>query len=387
MGRHWPLLHHLWPAIVIGALLLNVFWPPYEGYAIWALSLAAYPVAAASILISRPGNRIGRVLAVVSVVAGVVFVGGWAVWTWQRHDWSLYLEAVIASGVPVLFWGVIALLYLFPGGRAPRSSFGVALLVFSACVAVMASLAPFDPDAMALTGRPNPMAGPTWIGAVYDFGLFVLVPGLGGGVWAAIARYRTAGPEMRAQMRWFMAGIVAIAALVVVVAVMPEELPSPLDQLTDVVVILGFWALPAAIVIAVRRYRLYEIDRLVSRTISYTLVVAGLAAAFFAGTTLISTVVPSQGSLAVAGSTLAVAALFDPLRRRAQRAVDRRFNRSAVHAELVMDRFAAGIRDAVDLDQVVEMWRSTIEESFQPEASAIWLAGRPASVSQPQPGL
>jgi hypothetical protein len=375
-ASRWAMWHYVWSAIVVSALLLNVFWPVYPGYSMWALSLVAYPVAAALILANRPGNRVGRVLAVVGMSAGVVFVGGWAVWTWQDQSWSLYVEAAIASGVPILFWGAITLLYIFPTGHTHRWIFRAVLVAFTGVVVAMALLAPFEPGPMPLTGRPNPLAGTPWVGSLYDSGLFVLLPGLVFGFWAAIARFRSAGREIRQQLRWFMAGIVAVVGLVLVVAFIPETLPSPYEELMNVVVVVGFWSLPASIVIAVTRYHLYEIDRFISRTISYGFVVGTLAAAFFGVTALITSLLPTQNSLAVAASTLTVAALFNPLRRRTQGAVDKRFNRSTYEAGLVADRFASSLRESLAVEQLVELWRTTVDELLQPETSCVWLAER-----------
>lgn len=384
LTSRWKFFNYFWPAVVIGALLLNVLWPPYAGYSIWALSLVAYPIAAALILTNRPGNPIGRVLAVVSVAAGVIFVGGWVVQTWRYQEWSAYVEALISAAVPVLFWGALSLLYLFPTGEVPRSSFRFVFRLFTIWIGVMALLAPFDPGATVLTARTNPIAGPPWIGTLYDLGVFILMPGLIGGVWAAIARYRSAGVEIRAQLKWFMAGIVAVVGLVAVITFIPEELPPPYEQLANVVVVVGFWALPGAIVVAMTRYHLYEIDRLVSRSISYTLVVGALAGTFFGLTTAISILIPSQSSLAVAASTLVVAALFNPLRKRAQTAVDKRFNRSAFEAELVVEQFAESLRGPLAVEQVGEIWSRAVAELFQPEATTLWLAKSSALRSGPE---
>lgn len=376
-GRLAPrvaLFHYSWTATVVVALLLNVFWPPFAGYSVWALSFVGYPVSALLILTNRPGNRVGRVLATVSVAAGVVFVGGWIVGASRDQAWSVYVEAIASAAVPVLFWGVLGLLYLFPTGQAPRPYFRVALAQFTVSIGVMASLAPFHPEATSLTGRPNPIAGPEWAGSLYDVGLLILLPGLLGGMWAAISRYRSSGLEVRAQLKWFMTGLVPVVGLVAVVALIPEDVPAVYEVLTNVAVVVGFWSLPAAIVIAVTRHRLYEIDRLVSRTISYTLVVGVLAGTFFAVTTLISTVVPTQNTIAIALSTLTVAGLFNPLRKRAQVAVDKRFHRSIYEAELVAEKFGNDIRRPLELEQVTDMWRSTVDGLFQPEASVIWLA-------------
>ncbi|MDH3462851.1 MAG: hypothetical protein OEM32_04405 [Acidimicrobiia bacterium] len=149
--------------------------------------------------------------------------------------------------------------------------------------------------------------------------------------------------------------------------------------MTNVVVVVGFWSLPASIVIAVTRYHLYEIDKLISRTISYAVVAGALAVSFFGVTTLITALIPTQSSLAVAASAVTVAALFNPLGRRAQVAVDKRFNRSAFQAEVVADRFAAELREPLAVEQVLEIWRATVHELFQPETSTVWLASNPTS--------
>ncbi len=373
----WRRWHYLWSTVVIGALLLNVFWPVYPGYSIWALSLAAYPVAAALILTHRPGNRVGRVLAVVGVSAGVIFVGGWAVWTWQSRSWSALLEAIIAGAVPPVFWGAIGLLYIFPTGRTTRRGFHVGFIAFTSVVAVMAGLAPLDPGPMPLTGRPNPIAGPAWVGALYDFGLFVLLPGLIVGVWAAVARYRTSNPEVRTQLRWFMAGILAVAGLVAVVALVPEALSSPYEELTTVVVVAGLWSLPASIAIAVTRYRLYEIDRLVSRTVTYALVAAVVAAVYAVPVVLVPRLLGESNDLVIAGSTVTAAAAFNPVRRRIQRVVDRRFDRAQYDAEREVDAFAGRLTGEIELVTVTEDLDGVLRRTLAPSTSALWLKRTP----------
>ena len=375
-GSHGQVAHYLWAATVVGALMLNVFWPPYPGYSIWALSLVAYPVAAALILANRPGNRVGRVLAVVATSAAVIFIGGWVASTWRTHGWSVYVEAIIASATPVLFWGAISILYIFPTGHAPGRSFRRLLAAFTVVIGVMILLAPLDPGTPTLTGRPNPLAGPAWVGALYDLGLFALAPGLVGGVWAAISGFRSASGEVRAQLRWFISGIAAVVGLVVVVAFIPENLTSPYEQVTSVVVVVGFWSLPASIVVAITRYHLYEIDKLISRTISYTVVGALLAGVFFGVVVVIGSFLQSDDPLVVTGATLAVAALFNPLRRRVQHRVDRRFNRSGYQIGAVSEEFAARLREPLSSQDIMALWSHTVEKAMQPHAVGIWLKDR-----------
>jgi hypothetical protein len=124
---------------------------------------------------------------------------------------------------------------------------------------------------------------------------------------------------------------------------------------------------------AITRHRLYEIDRLISRTVSYTIVIGLLAVLYVAGLTGLTTLLDTDSQLAVAGSTLAVAALFNPLRRRVQATVDHRFNRSRYDAERVMDGFTWSLRDEVDPDRVVAGWMSVVNETMKPIASGVWV--------------
>ena len=130
---------------------------------------------------------------------------------------------------------------------------------------------------------------------------------------------------------------------------------------------------PVAMTIAITRYKLFEIDRLISRTLSYTIVIGMLALVFLGLVTLVTSLLPTQNAVAVAASTLAVATLFNPLRKRVHKAVDRRFNRSAYQAEAVSDEFAAKLRKSLTIEQLAEVWQSTVEESFQPTFSRIWI--------------
>jgi hypothetical protein len=125
--------------------------------------------------------------------------------------------------------------------------------------------------------------------------------------------------------------------------------------------------------VAVVRYRLYEIDRLISRTLSYLIVVGVLAAVFAGIVTLTSSLLQTQSDLAIAASTLAVAALFNPLRRRVQAVVDRRFNRSSYDAERVIGAISDSLPDEVDPDRVISGWRSVVIETMKPATSGVWV--------------
>ena len=137
--------------------------------------------------------------------------------------------------------------------------------------------------------------------------------------------------------------------------------------------------------VAVLKYRLYELNRIISRVVSYTLITA-LLGGLFAGLVLLATrVLPIRGSVAVAAATLVIAALFNPLRRRVQRVADRRFNRSRYDAEAVVADFNARLRQAVDLDALWYDLLGVTEDAFQPAPVSMWLAPVPVGEQDRRP--
>lgn len=131
-----------------------------------------------------------------------------------------------------------------------------------------------------------------------------------------------------------------------------------------------------AIALAVLRYRLYEVDRIISRTVSYALVVALVLGTFFGSVTLLTSFLPTDSSLAVAVSTLAVFALFNPARKRIQNWVDHRFNRSRYHSQQVVDRFTAQLRDQTDFDRLTAALGEVVQETLHPVGLGIWISHR-----------
>ena len=139
---------------------------------------------------------------------------------------------------------------------------------------------------------------------------------------------------------------------------------------------MGIFSLPVCISFAILKYHLYDIDRLISRTLSYTLV-TGLLIGVYAGiVTLATRVLPFPSPVGVAASTLIVAALFNPLRRRVQRVVDRRFNRARYDAEATVAAFAARLKDAIDLDSVRDDLASVVQRTLEPVHLSVWMSER-----------
>jgi hypothetical protein len=190
-----------------------------------------------------------------------------------------------------------------------------------------------------------------------------------------VVRFRRADAIQRKQLTWFLYATAVICAVLVldgVLAVLPAGLVGA------VVNAVAFGLLPVAVGVAVLRYRLYEIDRIVSRTVSYGVLTAALIGLYLLVVALLRPLLePLTGSsaLAVAGSTLAVAAVFNPARRRLQAAVDRRFDRARYDAARAVDAFAARLRDQVDLDEITAGLRDTVVATVAPGRVAVWLRG------------
>jgi uncharacterized membrane protein HdeD (DUF308 family) len=188
------------------------------------------------------------------------------------------------------------------------------------------------------------------------------------GAVSMIVRFRRAGQEERLQLKWF---VYAAAVAAVAIPVSSTFMSNPLPVFDSV-----FPLIPAAVGIAILKYRLYDIDRLISRTVAYA-IVTGLLVGVYAGLVLLATeVFRFHTPVAVAAATLAAAALFNPLRRRVQRAADRRFNRVRYDADQTVAAFAGTLRDSVDPGTVQADLVAVVSKAVEPAHVSVWIAGR-----------
>jgi len=199
---------------------------------------------------------------------------------------------------------------------------------------------------------------------------------------AQVPMYRHSAGERRQQLKWLYSGAVMLVAFVVLAVATPDN-STAFDQASNgVITPLGFALLPVCIGVAVLKYRLYAIDRIISRVVAYAVITAVLAGVF-AGLVLFATeVLPFKAPVAVAAATLAAAALFNPLRRRVQHAVDRRFNRASYDAEMVIAAFTARLRQTVDLEIAQGELVDAVHQAFEPAHVSVWLARTPGSAEQ-----
>jgi hypothetical protein len=188
---------------------------------------------------------------------------------------------------------------------------------------------------------------------------------------SCIPRYRRATGDRRAQLKWLLAGG-GLAGIGGTLSVMLSGQSGVLGAIATVM-FAGLFGVPIAIGVGIMKYRLYEIDRLISRTLSYTLLTGALLAVFGGLVLLTTRVLPFSSPVGVAASTLAAASLFNPLRGRLQRWVDRRFNRARYDADALVGAFSSRLRNAVDLDTVESALLETATRAVEPSHVSVWL--------------
>jgi hypothetical protein len=346
---------------------------------ITAMGLAV-PAAVTGALVAarRPGNPLGWLILGLFWFSGVP-AGGYAFLDYGIHHGTLPLGRVavaLATAWPVWLFLIPVLLWLFPDGRLPQGRWrrvAVTFVAAGAALSVVASVGNF----VAVAGHAVPVkaSGSFAANASGAWGLIenVVVFGIGASclVWLVVQvpRYRRSAGERREQLKWLYSGAVALVVSAVISALASGDSSS----YWQVVGTLGLAVLPVCVGVAVLKYRLYAIDRIISRVVAYAIVTAVLGG-LFAGLVLLATeVLPLKTPVAVAAATLVAAALFNPLRRRVQHGVDRRFNRARYDAEMVIAAFTARLRQTVDLDTVQGDLVGAVDAAFQPAHVSVWL--------------
>ena len=280
----------------------------------------------------------------------------------------------------VLLPGTLVAL-LFPEGRLPGRSWRWRVVGWAAVIAVVTMYLDLLLGPGPLDDAPeivNPLGQP-WVPLLAWVVVPALLISLGGGVTAAVVRMRRGTGVVRQQMRWFVFAAAALVASLVIASV-AGGLGVPGEDFFNGVVLLAVGLFPVATAVAILRYRLYDIDRLISRTVSYAVLTGLLAVPYLVIVSIVSRIVAGS-SAGVAAATLAVAALFNPLRRRVQATVDRRFNRSRYDAARTVEAFTARLREQVDLDSLRAELVAIVHQTMQPATVSLWL--RPAASSAP----
>jgi hypothetical protein len=388
-------------AVAVGSLAtdlwtLDLFGPQVSVFA--ALPLLSYSIVGAILVVRRAGGLIGWLLGGTGVLMQLVLLS-------QAYGYaSLYAGAALPGGEVVLWSGSVignALLLLmipavvfFPDGRPPGRAFAVLLgvAVAGGVTYTAASALADQPILVPLpylglhTGEParsipNPFAQHGPFGdllllatpALYKFGgpLLLIAP------LVLVFRFRRSRGGEREQLKWLMyAAGITFALMLIGQLMLP---PGLIQTLVPILTVFGLGLLPVAMGIAITRYHLYDIDVLINRTLVYGATSATIALTFFAGVLALQTVVrplTAGSELAIAASTLVSFALFQPVSRLVQSAVDRRFDRSRYDAARTLDAFADRLRDEVDLDAVRADLLSVTYKTMRPAHASVWLRER-----------
>jgi hypothetical protein len=217
---------------------------------------------------------------------------------------------------------------------------------------------------LAVPGLAEALLGPAWVA------LAVTILAIPVGAWSLVVRFRRAGGTERQQLRWLaLAAAVVAVGVVAIGGLLAAGVEAPVGWIYAACLAL----LPLATGAAILRYRLYDLDRIISRTLGYGLLTVLLGGGYAAVVLGLGQLLGQDSSLVVAGATLAVAAAFQPARRRVQQVVDRRFNRRRYDAARVIEAFAARLRDQVDLGGLTAQLLAVAEETMQPTQASLWL--------------
>jgi hypothetical protein len=328
----------------------------------------AVPVMGFVLASRRPANRIGWLALAAGLGLGL-----------SRFSTSYGVRALVAApgSVPagravawlanwtwVIPLAVIAFVFLlFPTGRLRSRRWRVAGWFVGGTLALTAVGALVG--ATRVWSHPFTAQAPAFVSAI----LILLPAALAVSVAAVVVRFARSLGEERLQLKWFAAAALLVVATLTASVVTNSVAAAVLDN-------LAFLCVNAAVAIAVLKYRLYDIDRVISRTVAYA-IVTGLLVGIYAGLVLLATqVLGLRTPVAVAAATLAAAALFSPVRRRVQRAVDRRFNRARYDADKTVAAFAARLNDAVDLDAVRADLTGVVHQALEPAHVSVWISQR-----------
>jgi len=340
------------------------------------VAAAAYLLPGAVLLRRRDWHPVGWLLCLIALGMVVTFAGDWgAVWFGGLWMWWL-LQTYTGS----LFWlPFIALLAVFPDGLAsqPRRHrrFGIAVVLVGAAMTLLEALAsrvgPVGATVPSPLGRLA-VVPLTWLstgGTTLVAGAALLLAFVG-----LVVRYRSSVAAARRQYRWVVSAVVVLVATVVV-AIGAGVVTGDDNGVWWTGPLLAYLTLPVAFLVAILRYRLYEIDRLVSRTVTFSLVVVVLGLVYVGAVALLTQVLPADNDAAVAASTLAAAALVRPLHRHVRNRVERRFNRLRFDAERELQQFARGLRGQTDLQVVEARLVSAVDRTLRPATLSVWVRG------------
>lgn len=348
----------------------------------------AFPIVGALVASRRPRNAIGWICLVSGLLwlfpaLGDSFVAYERATTDALTSSAKLLDALIKGIWP---WSVglpgVYLILLFPDGRLPSRRWRPFALFAGVVIALMPTLFLLPIQGKQLEQNP-------WWVTVASFTLLVLPACILASAVGLVLRYRRSGAEVREQIKWLafaasLVGATYFGSIFTELLFVPDSLltnatPPLWVSLERFLLVQSFAAVPVAVGIAILKYRLYDIDIIINRALVYGPLTVVLLLVYFGGVvtgqTLFRTLTGQheQSQLAVVVSTLAIAALFNPLRRGVQRFINKRFYRSNYDARKTLEAFSAKLRDETDLDSLNDELISVVRETMQPEHASLWL--------------
>ncbi|MEK7327792.1 MAG: hypothetical protein AAB217_21310 [Chloroflexota bacterium] len=348
-----------------------------------ALLTLAFGTVGALIASRHPRNVIGWLFCVSGFLNGVqVFLEEYHVYANLAHPGTLPAGEVVQWIIAWLWvWASgtlwVFLLLLFPDGHLPSPRWRPIVWVSGAALAATALVFAFAPTRYSgyrhsfVIEAPDAIWGPVFTSIMTLLMACVLCAAL-----SLLLRLRRAQGEKRQQLKWIVYAGVLLAAV------------SPFSSINALsgLLILALLGVPAATAIAILRYRLYDIDIIIRRTLVYSVLSGALALVYFGTVVLLQqlfrALTGQQSAVAIVVSTLAIAALFAPLRRRVQDVIDRRFYRKKYDAAKTLAEFAATCRDETDLDTLTARLVEVVEETMQPESVTLWLKSTESTISR-----
>jgi hypothetical protein len=381
----------------LAELLWSTGWEPRPSNAIaviGAIILVTVSTATVGAVLAsrRPHHPVGWLLLGVGLALNLsLLVQSYVKYGLLARPGSLpaarYLAGFTDSTAPIWLSCAGFVLLLTPTGSLPSPRWRWWARVAAAAPVVVVLGSVVQPDPLAPNYRGNPLAVPALARVLVVpavAGVVVVLVSLLVGAGSLVVRFRRARGVERQQLRW-LAYAAALAAGLLLVALVAAFVLAK-DEVVTASLALGVALLPLATGAAILRYRLYDLDRIISRTLAYGLLTVLLGGGYATVVLVLGPLLGQDSSLVVAGATLAVAAVFQPARRRIQHAVDRRFNRRRYDAARTIAAFSARLRDELDLDTLSAEVLAVVEQTMQPAQAWLWLrapheASRAASAS------
>ena len=380
----------LWALVTGAATLLLIVHVSTSGtpvYEFWLESLVGstvFSTVGALILRRRSNNAIGWIFSLTAVGSGLQFVTGqYAVYALRAGAELPVAQpaAVVSNSLqPLVVMSFLLALALFPTGRLPSTRWrpGVYLLVAGFTIIFITSfLAPGPLESLPDVANPWGLSGAAaLLDALTAAGGTLGVLGGLAALVSLVFRYRRAMGEERRQLKWF--AYAAVSGVVLLLASNFFTPPELEDQLGSILWTAAPSGLPVAVGVAILRHGLYDIDRIINRTLVYGTLTALLGLCYAGIVVLLQGVfapVTEDQSYAVVGSTLAVAALFRPARARLQGFIDRRFYRASYDAARTLEDFSARLRDEIDLDALSRELVEVVNATMRPAHASLWLRG------------